>query len=82
MKRILRAPLLHFLLPGTAIFATCSLVSKRSSGQPAKVDIAAGQVAAMAEGFARYKALDLGPIVAGSGDGQTRQPKIRQPISR
>jgi len=53
MKRILREPLLHFLLLGTVIFAVYGLVSKRGSDDPAKIVISAGQVAAMAEGFAR-----------------------------
>ena len=53
MKRILREPLLHFLLLGTAIFAAYGLVSKRSIGEPRKIVISAGQVAAMAEGFTR-----------------------------
>ena len=53
MKRILREPLLHFLLLGAAIFAVYGLVSKRSSGEPGKIVISAGQVAAMAEGFSR-----------------------------
>jgi hypothetical protein len=53
MKRLLREPLFHFLLLGAAIFAAYGLVSKRSSAEPAKIVISAGQVAAMAEGFAR-----------------------------
>jgi hypothetical protein len=53
MKRVLREPLLHFLLLGIAIFAAYGLVSKRSSAEPGKIVISAGQVAAMAEGFTR-----------------------------
>jgi hypothetical protein len=53
MKRILREPLLHFLLLGTAIFVVYGLASKRSSNEPGKIVVSAGQVAAMAEGFAR-----------------------------
>jgi hypothetical protein len=53
MKRILREPLLHFLLLGTAIFAAYGFVSKSSSNEPGKIVISEGQVAAMAEGFAR-----------------------------
>jgi hypothetical protein len=52
MKRILKEPLLHFLLLGAAIFAAYGLVSKRSSGEPGKIVISVGQVAAMAESFA------------------------------
>lgn len=53
MKKLLREPLLHFLLLGVAIFAAYGLVSKRSSAEPGKIVVSAGQVAAMAEGFAR-----------------------------
>ncbi len=53
MKKILSEPLLHFLLLGTAIFAAYGLVSKRNSDEPGKIVISAGQVASMAETFAR-----------------------------
>jgi len=53
MKKILREPLLHFLLLGTAIFAAYGLVSKRSNDEPGKIVISEGQVAAIAEGFTR-----------------------------
>src|SRR4051794_18081569 len=53
MKRVLREPLLHFLLLGTAVFVAYSLVAKPSSDGPGKIVISQGQVAAMAEGFAR-----------------------------
>ena len=53
MKRILREPLLHFLLLGTVIFAAYGFVSKRGSNEPGKIVISEGQIAAMAEGFAR-----------------------------
>jgi hypothetical protein len=53
MKRILREPLLHFVLLGTVIFAGYGFVSKRGSNEPGKIVISEGQIAAMAEGFAR-----------------------------
>ena len=53
MKRILREPLLHFILLGTVIFAAYGFVSKRGSNEPGKIVISEGQIAAMAEGFAR-----------------------------
>jgi hypothetical protein len=53
MKRILREPLLHFLLLGTAVFVAYGLVSKHSSDKPGKIVISQGQIAAMAEGFTR-----------------------------
>jgi hypothetical protein len=52
MKKILREPLLHFLLLGAAIFVAYGLATKRSSGEPGKIVISAGQVSAMAESFA------------------------------
>jgi len=51
MKKLLREPLLHFLLLGAAIFAAYSLGSKRRSDEPGKIVISAGQVAALAESF-------------------------------
>jgi hypothetical protein len=53
MKRVLREPLLHFLLLGTAVFVAYGLVSKPSSDKRGKIVISQGQVAAMAEGFTR-----------------------------
>ena len=53
MNRLLREPLLHFLLLGMGIFAVYGLVSKQSSAEPGRIVISTGQVAAMAEGFAR-----------------------------
>ena len=53
MKKILREPLLHFLLLGAAIFAAYGLVSRHSRAEPGKIVISEGQVAAMTEGFAR-----------------------------
>jgi PPIC-type PPIASE domain len=53
MKRILREPLLHFLLLGAAVFAVYGLVSRQVRDEPGKIVISAGEVAAMAESFAR-----------------------------
>jgi hypothetical protein len=53
MKKLLREPLLHFLLLAAAIFGAYGLVSKRGSGEPGKIVISAGQVAAIAETFFR-----------------------------
>jgi hypothetical protein len=53
MKRILKEPLLHFLLLGAVIFAAYSRVSHRASHEPGKIVITQGQVASMVEGFAR-----------------------------
>jgi hypothetical protein len=53
MKRLLKEPLLHFLLLGAAIFAAYSLMSKGSRDEPGKIVISAGQVASLAEAFTR-----------------------------
>ena len=51
MKKILREPLLHFLLLGAAIFVAYGLLSKRSSDEPGKIVISAGQVAVDGRGL-------------------------------
>jgi hypothetical protein len=53
MKRILKEPLLHFLLLGAAIFVAYSLVSKRSSAEPGKIVVTVGQIEHLADGFAK-----------------------------
>jgi hypothetical protein len=53
VKRILREPLLHFLLLGAVVFAAYGLVSKRSGGEPGRIVVTQGQVASMALGFTR-----------------------------
>jgi hypothetical protein len=53
MKRLLREPLLHFLLLGAAIFAAYGVVSKRGSEEPGKIVITQGQVENLAFGFAK-----------------------------
>jgi hypothetical protein len=55
MKRILKEPLLHFLLLGAAMFATYSLVSKDSSGEPRRIVITQGQLSLMMESFTRTR---------------------------
>jgi hypothetical protein len=39
MKRLLREPLVHFLLIGAALFAVYGLVGKGSAGSPATIVI-------------------------------------------
>jgi hypothetical protein len=53
MNKLLREPLLHFLLLGAAIFAAYSLLSKRSSEEPGRIVITQGQIANLADGFAK-----------------------------
>ena len=53
MKRILREPLLHFLLLGVAIFVAYGYVAKRSGGQPGKIVITQGLIDHLAISFAK-----------------------------
>lgn len=53
MQKLLREPLLHFLLLGAAIFAAYSLVTKRSSAEPGKIVITQRQVENLAFAFAK-----------------------------
>jgi len=52
VKRLLKEPLLHFLLLGAAIFAAYGLVSKGTGGEPGKIVVTQGQLASMREAFA------------------------------
>ena len=51
MKRLLREPLLHFLLLGAVIFAAYSLVARPTGSEPGKIVITQGQLASMMESF-------------------------------
>lgn len=51
MKRILRDPLVHFLLLGVAIFAAYNLVAGDSGDEPGKIVISQGQLASMREAY-------------------------------
>ena len=53
LKRILKEPLLHFVLLGALIFAAYGLVSKRSSVEPGEIVITQGLIEHLATGFAR-----------------------------
>ena len=80
MKKILREPLLHFLLLGAAVFAAYGLVSKRSSGEPGRIVVTQGQVASMAVGFSRTwqrppTARGAGGLDPGSGAGRSLLPR-------
>jgi len=52
MNRLLREPLLHFLLLGAAIFVAYGLVSPRGSDAPATIVVTSGRVENLAAGFA------------------------------
>jgi hypothetical protein len=54
MKRILREPLVHFLLLGAVLFIAYGLVSKPgSSDRPGKIIVTQGQIDQLASGFAK-----------------------------
>jgi len=54
MKRILKEPLLHFLLLGAALFIAYSLIAKPGSGgAPGKINVTVGQIEHLAAGFAK-----------------------------
>lgn len=53
MKRLLKEPLLHFLLLGALIFGAYGMVSKRSTTEPGQIVITQGQIENMAAGFTR-----------------------------
>ncbi len=53
MNKILREPLLHFLVLGAGIFAAYGLLSDRSGDEPANIVITVGQVASIELGFTR-----------------------------
>jgi hypothetical protein len=53
VKAILREPLLHFLLLGTALFALYGLVSRRGGVEPGRILVAQGDIASMAGAFTR-----------------------------
>jgi hypothetical protein len=53
MKRLLREPLVHFLLIGAALFAVSGFVGKRADTAPGAIVITRGQIASLASGFTR-----------------------------
>jgi len=53
MKRLLKEPLLHFVLLGAAIFAVYGLASKRTLDAPDQIVVTQGQIERLAAGFAR-----------------------------
>ncbi len=53
LPRLLREPLIHFLLLGAAIFAVYSGVSKHSAAKPGKIVITQGKLENLVTGFTR-----------------------------
>ena len=50
MKRLLKEPLLHFLLLGAALFIAHRLISGRVDGEPERIVITQGQIASIEVG--------------------------------
>ena len=55
LKKLVREPLLHFLVLAAALFVVYSLVSKGSSGEGGKIVITQGQLASMWESFTQTR---------------------------
>jgi len=53
MKKLLREPLLHFLLLGVVIFVIYDRVTPPGSDEPGTIVISQGQISSMMEGFTR-----------------------------
>jgi hypothetical protein len=53
IKRLLREPLLHFLLLGAGLFLAYSLMPRNGSGETGKIVVSEGQVENMVAGFAK-----------------------------
>jgi hypothetical protein len=51
LKKLLREPLVHFMLLGAAIFAAYSLLSRPTGAEPGKIVVTRGQLASMMESF-------------------------------
>jgi hypothetical protein len=55
LKKLVREPLLHFLVLAAALFVVYSLVSRGSSGEGGKIVITQGQLASMWENFTQTR---------------------------
>jgi hypothetical protein len=51
--RLLREPLLHFLLLGAGLFVVFGLVNKGTNVEPGKIVVTAGQIEHLTVGFTR-----------------------------
>ena len=76
MMRILKEPLLHFLLLGAAIFVAYSLMARPDNAEPAKIVITQGQLASMMETFALVRQR---PPTSEEWDGLI-QDRVRQEV--
>ena len=53
MKKLLREPLVHFLLLGAGLFVAFGLVGERTGSEPGEIVATQGQIESLAIGFAR-----------------------------
>lgn len=53
MKRLLKEPLLHFLLLGAGLFLAYSLIGGRGGSEPGRIVVTQGQIENLATGFTR-----------------------------
>jgi len=53
MKKLIREPLVHFLLLGAALFAASNLLSQPGTGRPDEIFVTQGQIEHLATAFAR-----------------------------
>jgi hypothetical protein len=53
MKRLLKEPLLHFLVLGAALFGLFALVGTKEAEQPAQIVVSAARIENLASGFVR-----------------------------
>ena len=63
MKKLLREPLVHFLLLGAGLFVTFGLVGERTGSEPGEIVATQGQIESLAIGF------DLATSAHGQGAG-------------
>ena len=55
IKRLLREPLLHFLLLGAVLFAAHGMLSRSGAGEPGSIVVTQGQIESMARLFTRAR---------------------------
>ncbi|MGH8761509.1 MAG: hypothetical protein ACREVW_18715, partial [Burkholderiales bacterium] len=55
MKKLLREPLLHFVLLGAALFAVFGMMKQRGGVEPGNIIITQGRIEHLATGFARTR---------------------------
>ena len=53
MMRLLKEPLLHFLVLGAALFGLFNLVGKKEAEEPARIVVSTARIETLANGFAR-----------------------------